>query len=593
MANTAGFEVVAQITPGVLTEVVRAAWDSGGGSTPGTIPHSFDIASGTNVDGFIVADGQAQIPREGLGVAMAPDVNGIDLKIGLDIQLKIDSPPVPSASMFTLGADVHARIPVGQTGTEIDVGLLFGSLTPSNVTATLTSPLPDPVTPNLDAWIAEFVHKMYADGEIPPLIQQTNFTVGPLGAYTVDATADIYDDDSNPARRIEVSRPVATQLRVSLPVHLRIYDIQKNIVFAPTLKDPMGITARIVIVAPLTVDMTNGSVAADFSAPTVTVENIQPAGPEYGIEGGNYTDNKVLANTFGFDLEAELRSNLIAQATALAQDLGAPSFGFPTRAGIESAIAALAFSELQSQGAVSVWTPDTSGGVSVSDVQVKALADVLAIALNAGGGANANNLTSFVPGGSGFAIAIAAGKVLALIDESIHRPESEGGFGPDFPPKRFNADGHDVDLTRLDISLTNAIHMDGDVTVIDAILGSIDVDASFTVDVGLTWVDNSDGTQRLDDVPGEPDVSLGLLAWILSLLLGFITFGVIGVIIAVVVMKVVESTAESVGGAVVRDSANQVTGVGAWPSNLRGIGVVDSKFENPVDIAPDGLLFRG
>ena len=96
-----------------------------------------------------------------------------------------------------------------------------------------------------------------------------------------------------------------------------------------------------------------------------------------------------------------------------------------------------------------------------------------------------------------------------------------------------NVDGHDVDLKRLDPSLTTAIHMSGDVTVINAVLGSIDVDASFDVDIGLDWQTNPDGTQMLHADPGTPDVHLSALAWLVSILIGFITFGVVGAIIAV------------------------------------------------------------
>jgi hypothetical protein len=93
---------------------------------------------------------------------------------------------------------------------------------------------------------------------------------------------------------------------------------------------------------------------------------------------------------------------------------------------------------------------------------------------------------------------------------------------------------------------------------------------------------------------GEPDVDLSLLAWILSFLIGFITFGLVGGIIAIVVLIIVESIATRIGGALVRDNVtNQITGLGAWPSQLRRIGTVDARFENPIVIAPDGIVFAG
>jgi hypothetical protein len=76
---------------------------------------------------------------------------------------------------------------------------------------------------------------------------------------------------------------------------------------------------------------------------------------------------------------------------------------------------------------------------------------------------------------------------LEIVDQQIHKPESEGGFGPDFPntPHHETADGHDAKVTRLDVSLRNgSIHVEGDVTVVDAIADSIDVDASFEAEIG-------------------------------------------------------------------------------------------------------------
>jgi hypothetical protein len=221
---------------------------------------------------------------------------------------------------------------------------------------------------------------------------------------------------------------------------------------------------------------------------------------------------------------------------------------------------------------------------------------MLAIAINAGGGADITALTDFVPAGDMFAIAISAAKVLGIIDTSIHRPESEGGFGPGFPPKEFdNVNGHKAKLTRLDISLiAGAIHMDGDVTVINAILGSIDVDTSFTEDVGLHWQDNADGTQQMKSDPGSPSVDLSVLAWIVSFLIGFITLGLVGGVIALVVMMIVTGVAQSIGSTLIVNSVtNQVEGIGAWPSQLVKIGTVQSKFTNPIVIAPDGIVVAG
>ena len=70
------------------------------------------------------------------------------------------------------------------------------------------------------------------------------------------------------------------------------------------------------------------------------------------------------------------------------------------------------------------------------------------------------------------------------------------------------------------------IYMTGEVTVIDAVLGSIDVRADFTVDVGFHWTPNgalnADGVQRIEHhIIGEPDVDPhGSVAfWIIAIIL--------------------------------------------------------------------------
>src|ERR1051325_7719256 len=124
-------------------------------------------------------------------------------------------------------------------------------------------------------------------------------------------------------------------------------------------------------------------------------------------------------------------------------------------------------------------------------------------------------------------------------------------------------------------------------TVTDAIAGSIDVDASFRVDVHLSWsVKNS-----IDAKPDTPDVhtKLSILAWVISLILGFLTAGGLGVVIAIIIDKVCEAVAANIGTDIVKDP--NFTSIAAWPSELGKIGNVEAHFDNPIDIAPDGLMF--
>lgn len=585
MPDTHGFETVAEFGVPFLRKEIRAAWKSGGDDTdPHIIPESFDIPPGQSIGGWTIARGHVQIPQSGLDVAMATDVNGIELKLGLDVQIEVQDPPVPSARVISMGVDARIRAPVGTLpANPIHVGILLDGIPLGNVTAQLTTG--DPLAAIVPTATEEMVHELYrANGPaFPHTIDRQTQEIRRFGIlwYTVDVFVELFDDASNPARRIIVSHPTPPQLAVSIPVRIRVSDVVKKFSAAPTLRQPMTVEARLVITAPYTV--APGSVSAQLDAATVTVEGLTPVA---GVEGDNFTHNDA---SLGGLLTTELTARMIQEGEAMASAMGTIAFSYPSVAQIEQRIREVVHAQFVARGVLSVWTPDTgSGQTAINDVTVKALATALAICVNAGGGADANAIADFVPGGREFAIGLSAAKVLAAIDDAI---ASEFGALPHRFP---NVDGHDADLTRLGRSLVpGAIRLDGDVTVIDAIAWSIDVGASFTVDVGLHWEDNADGTQKIEEDAGDPDVSTGLLGWILAFLLGFITFGLIGVIIVLVVVVVVENMAQTIGSRLATDAAGNVTGIEALPETLEHIGNIDAKFENPIDIAPDGMVFSG
>jgi hypothetical protein len=124
-------------------------------------------------------------------------------------------------------------------------------------------------------------------------------------------------------------------------------------------------------------------------------------------------------------------------------------------------------------------------------------------------------------------------------------------------------------------------------TVINAIAFSIDVDATFKVDVHLAWAKGN----KLIATPDTPDVdtNLSVLAWVVSLILGFFTFGGMGVVIAFIVNKICEEVAANIGSDITKDP--NFTAVAGWPETLPEIGDVKADFDNPIDINTDGLLF--
>ncbi|MGH9887997.1 MAG: PKD domain-containing protein, partial [bacterium] len=361
---------------------------------------------------------------------------------------------------------------------------------------------------------------------------------------------------------------------------------------------PMGVVANITLTTPVTPGA--GVITAPIKTQgVVALEGYGPApatDPEVGSfdsEGSHYTT----ATGFSPALEPAIKSQLTARATVIAAAIGDITIPVPTQSDLEGFIADEAHKAVVGRGNIGLWTPNPppGGEVTLLNVKPQALTDAIAFCINDSPGADSLAIGNFIPAGFSCGIAISAAKVLEIVDKQIHKPESEGGFGPDFPntPHHETAEGHDAKVTRLDVSLrTGSIHVEGDVTVVDAIADSIDVDASFEAEIGLQFEDNADGTQTVQPFTISQDVDLSLLAWILSFLTGFITLGIVGGIIALVVMAVVEGIAEKIGGSIIRDEiTGQIKGIGAWPQSLDGIGEVHARFENPIVIDPTGIVF--
>lgn len=580
MANTRGFEIVAELTPAALLNMLQAAW-----TNTTLFPKNVDIAPGA-FGGFMVRGGQVQLPLAGLDVQLSPP-SALRLGFGLDIQIELQNPPVPSAALIAFSARASVEIPLGPIAGQKDVALLFGALGPTDP-ASVTLPGGNPITANLAAYVADFVHQMYElDGTVfPHRIAQAHQS---MLAYTFDADLDLYDDPANPAHRIQTALVMvggAQQLEVVIPIHLRLSNLTKTISFAPDLHPFMGIEAQLVLTS--TDLQLAGPVSVDLSKANVVVRNLMPAGPDYGDEGPNYIANRTIVAPFG-DLDSLLATNLQNQAkTQFVSKLVPFSFAFPSTSDIQAFIATALHDNLAARPPFEVWPGNAKPPVALNDVAVRALPDALAIAINATPGADIGLLDNFVPAGRSFAIAISAARTLLMIEQAINDK---------FPalPVVLHVKGHDVRLKSLTPSLSNFLHFAGDVTVIDAILGSIDVDAGYDVDVGLAWLPpDAAGAQKLKPDVHEPDIHLSTLAWILGLLLGFLSGGVIGLVIGIVVLEIVKHIASTIGGALVTDEVSgAVDGLQAWPSPLGTVGDVQSAFENPIAISPDGLLIGG
>ena len=599
MPDTKGFPVVVEAGPEVLRKAFRGAWKSAlcpedPGDT-GRIPENLDVteADGMTFGPYAIVDAQVQIPLEELDAALAPDVDGAELKLGLHIQAEIDNPPVPSAKLFDFRAEARAKSTIGVPADEKAVYFLLGDLVRGNVSIAL--PDGDPLAGKIDVLMGDYVHMLYeANGAaFPHSISQPN-KQWPLGAFTatVDVYAELYDDQNDPAHRINVSRPQPDQIKISIPMYMRISNIRPSgPLGALGIQQPFGIETRFNLIAPF--DMPPGHIIARLSAATVEVDPIMPAGSVHDPEGPHYSGISGFIKTA---LDNQLAAGIRETALAMATEIGDRDIVVPTAAEIQTAIGDLFFDQLKARGNISIWTPVATPEIdlNIDSVSSRVHGDFLAIGINAGPGADIGALTSFIPAGQEFAIGLSADQMNAAIATS----RENGGLADGDLPKRIDSGDDEVDLNSLDVFLVNsAIRIEGEVTVIDAILGSIDVDADFRSDIGLEWVDNPDGTQRIQHVQlGEPDIDPEelVLFWVIALILGILTGGLAGGIIALIVLViiklVVDQIAQSIGAQVVTDEiSGQVVSLGGWPSRLSRIGRVTTRFANPIVVDTTGL----
>src|SRR5690606_35008393 len=142
----------------------------------------------------------------------------------------------------------------------------------------------------------------------------------------------------------------------------------------------------------------------------------EPLTPAPGIEGTNYTNN-INIPFIGPIIAAQITTALVEQGTQVAHDIGDFTIEVPTVAEIETAIGDFFHKDLEARDFVAVWTPEATGEIfNVDNVAVRVLADALVIALKAGGGADINAMTNFIPNDREFAIGVSGDRVQTLID---------------------------------------------------------------------------------------------------------------------------------------------------------------------------------
>lgn len=581
MVDTRGFEVVAEVDEPVLLRMLQSAWDNGGTNAEGAIPHEVPFPNGAALGPYVATGGQIAIPRDGLSVDAHPATNTIAISVGAQVQVKFDTATTHLASLGLLDmtASITVDAPIGPIPNSApQLGLIFEGLPSSAVRATLTSPNPvGAITPDI---IEEYVHGLYTDDVIPHSLTLPGQSL--LG-LSFDAYIEFWDDETDPARRIEITFPSANTLRLALPALVRLSNLEGFPGIA--LLSPMAVVARVTLSVPYAA--TADKITADLPAAAVGTEGLSAAP---GTEGANYTAAKL----FYPSLDQLFEQQLIARGQLMLGGMQPMDVPIPTNAQIEALIEQHAHAAIVARRFAAVWTPDPPAGseVQVRDARGRVLGDAVAVAINAGVGADDSLLGRFVPPGRDFAIGLDGAFVRDAIQQIIDRPEDEGGLGGvplDFP----DIEGYHAKVYELSFELQDGkIHFAGRCTVYDVFCGA-DMDVSFWADVGLRWSPPAaDGSQSLVPYLIDHDADLPWWAWLL-VVIGFILGIILGVVSLVVVM-VAENLAERIGGAVIEDHVNnQLRVLGAWPQHLRGVGDVQTVFDEPVGIDPSGLVFTG
>src|SRR5262249_36808278 len=222
------------------------------------------------------------------------------------------------------------------------------------------------------------------------------------------------------------------KMKVVIPIHLKLY----NLTGLAASVSPMGVVANLTLTTPVTPGA--GVITAPIKTQgVVDLEGYGPApasDPEVGSfdsEGSHYST----ATGFSAALEPALKTQLKAQATTIAAAIGDISIPGPTQSALEGLIADEAHKDVVNRGNIGLWTPNPppGGDVTLRNVKPQALTDAIAFCINDSPGADSLAIANFIPAGFSCGIAISAAKVLAIVDKQIHKPESEGGSGPDFP----------------------------------------------------------------------------------------------------------------------------------------------------------------
>ncbi len=582
MPATGGYRIVAQLTRESLLKVARAGYDQQ------ILPHRAAIPTGLAIGPLAVADGEIGLPRSAIDLAMAVVDNGLTIVAATHVQIQIQNPAVPCLTLIEAGIKVEATAPLAVPTGVKEVVLRLADTTRAGVRVAITTG--DPIGPIRATALREVLHQKYEAGAIPAWTTRTGVVAGPIQG---DLSIDTFDDDSKPNHRITVAMPAAGQVEALIPVHLRLNDHDGA---GPS---PVGVVAKIALRAGL--GAASGSIATDFAAATVTVGSFAPSpktteGLDYGDEGAHFT----AANTSsGGALEAAIRALLIDHGKAIAAGVGSISLAVPTVAEVEALVGDRVHAAWVGRPDLPLWTPPPDPDGRPTVVTPRALSSALSIGLSDPGAVLPAFVPVKIPAGKSCAFQLSLDEIRPLFDEALKKSQLDPASLPKTTTQK-DDDGEDreVRINSLSYSFQNGhILFEGNATAIDVTFLDLDVDVDFKSKIGFTWKDDPETKlQTIDKVAlgNEIDVDdtfVEALEWIVSALGAYLTGFVLTGVGLFGVLNLAEILGESIGSDLIKDPAGKLKGLGAWPDKLRAIGNVKSRFENPIDIAADGITF--
>ncbi len=587
MPDTHGFEVITEVSVNFLRKLLRSSWKSSGRKTlgdpfePGRIPEALDIPAGTAFGAFVLNDGEIKIPQDQVDLTLEAN-KGVKIKVGLKGHAELQNaqnPAVPSIKLQDITADVVISAPVGPlTGPGHGPNDIGVQLQPPPLTVvTLTGP--DPAA-RLDKLMVEQFRTLAAASPVLPEKHNVDVVYRSIKAYRVSEGIRVATDAAHQVDAVRLpGTPPRLVLKIPVQFTLRIPEgtPQPPADPPPPVLQGVLVEARLVANAVLADDPgTPGGFLVKLGAAStiLTVEGITPLGDPERYKGNQ--------TRLGPEWDSIVAEHIRDRGRELLIQAGDLAISIPTVASIQNSLAKLISDEMAVVGFIPIWPPKADVGVvlTIVDAAVKVLADGMVLAINKGTSGNLAAVTDVLPLGRDLAFAISADGVTNIF-ETIKRTQNLF--------RRYEEDGDEFDLKTLTLSLKpGALHFDGSMTVIDAI-ACFDVDATFGVDVRLSW----GSKHEIVPDPDTPDVDtdLSIVAWVVSLILGFVTFGAVGVVIAIIILKICESVAENIGANITKDPA--FTSIAAWPEKLPKIGDVEAFFDNPIEIGPDGLTFSG